>query len=91
MQEMIDRRLYPTSETYINMLDHLALGGHGNLIPTVWQKVEFVDYLNEDVQPLIQKFSTRSDYESALQLILCSALHSSETNRDLPNSPKGVQ
>ncbi|XP_057304171.1 leucine-rich PPR motif-containing protein, mitochondrial-like [Hydractinia symbiolongicarpus] len=70
--EMIDKRLYPTADIYTNLIDHLSHGGHHELIPQVWERIESMEFMNEDIIPLVQKCVTRGDYDSALTLLLCS-------------------
>jgi len=72
MNKMIESNFFPTAEIYVNLLDHLSRGGHSQLIPTVWQKISDIDYMQEDIQPLIQRCITRGDYQSALELTVCS-------------------
>lgn len=69
---MIDKRLYPTADIYTNLIDHLSHGGHHELIPQVWERIESMEFMNEDIIPLVQKCVTRGDYDSALTLLLCS-------------------
>lgn len=54
------------------MLDHLSRGGHFDLLPKVWEKIDDIEYMTDDVKPLIQRCVTRGDYASAIKLIQCS-------------------
>ena len=69
IQEMIEQKFYPTSLIYIGLLDHLSIGGHSNLIEKVWERIDDIEYINEDIRPLIQRCVTRGDYESAMILL----------------------
>ena len=74
---MIEQHIYPTSDTYVNMLDHVSRGGHVEMLPKVWQNIGDVEYLVDDVKPLIQRCITRGNYESALVLTKCSTKQTS--------------
>lgn len=74
---MVEQNIYPTSELYVNMLDHLSRGGHFELLPKVWEKIDDIEHMADDIRPLIQKCVTRGDYESAISLIQCSTKRTS--------------
>ena len=57
---------------YVSLIDHLSRGGHNNLIPVVWQKIENIEHLDEDVRPLMYNSVARCDYESAFTILHCS-------------------
>lgn len=69
---MVHNKIFPSVENYINLLDNLARGGHSIYIPQIWAKIDEMDAMKDDVQPLIQSFVTRGDYESALILTECT-------------------
>lgn len=76
--QMIELKVFPSVEIYINLFDHLARGGHSKYFPLIWDKIDDMDSMKNDMQPLIQSFITRGDYESALKLTECTVKQTSE-------------
>jgi len=67
--DMVEHRLYPSSQTYVSMLEHLAHGGHLELLPQIWEKIADVECLTEDIKPLLLKCICDGNYDFALALI----------------------
>lgn len=79
---MVDNKIFPSVENYINLFDNLARGGHSSYIQQIWDKIDEMDGMKDDVQPLIQSFVTRGDYESALRLTECTVKQTSNNRNN---------
>ena len=66
---MAENKIYPSSQTYVYMLESLAHGGHIDLLETVWERIQDVESLVEDVKPLILNCVSNEYYGFALELI----------------------
>ena len=51
------------------MLEHLAHGGHKDLLPQIWEKIEDVECLADDIKPLLLTCICNGDYDFALALL----------------------
>ena len=66
---MAENKIYPSSQTYVYMLESLAHGGHIDLLGTVWERIQDVESLTEDIKPLIMNCICNGYYGFAFELI----------------------
>uniref|UniRef100_A0A7M5WZT1 Leucine-rich PPR motif-containing protein, mitochondrial n=2 Tax=Clytia hemisphaerica TaxID=252671 RepID=A0A7M5WZT1_9CNID len=69
INEMAENNVYPSSQTYVYMLESLAHGGHLNLLSTVWERIQNVECLAEDVKPLVLTCVINGYYDFAFELL----------------------